>query len=93
MLVVAFALIKETKHIVNKDVLDALGEDGIVARGGNVDVPELVRALKEGRIAGAGLDIFENEPEVPAELSVLTSESRSDLRGHTIATLKPSLQT
>ena len=57
----------------------------------------MIRALKEGRIAGAGLDIFENEPKVPAELwsmdnvvmthhiAVFTSESRSDLRDTTIA--------
>nr|CAB3486360.1 unnamed protein product [Digitaria exilis] len=103
VLVVACALNKETRHIVNKDVLEALGKDGIiinVGRGANVDEPELVKALKEGRIAGAGLDVFENEPEVPAELlsmdnvvlthhvAVLTSESRSDLRDHTIANLE-----
>jgi len=72
VLVVAWALNKETRHIVNKDVLDALGKDGIViniGRGANVDEAEMVRALKEGRIAGAGLDVFEDEPNnVPPEL-------------------------
>lgn len=103
VLVVACALNKETRHIVNKDVLDALGKDGIViniGRGANVDEAEMVRALKEGRIAGAGLDVFEDEPDVPPELlamdnvvltphvAVLTTESRSDLRDHTIANLE-----
>jgi len=36
-----------------------------------VDEPALVRALKDRRIAGAGLDVFENEPQVPAELMAL----------------------
>jgi len=103
VLVVAWALNKETRHIVNKDVLDALGKDGIViniGRGANVDEAEMVRALKEGRIAGAGLDVFEDEPNnVPPELLAMdnvaltphvaawTSGFRSDLRDRTIANL------
>ncbi|KAL6650213.1 hypothetical protein ACP70R_009138 [Stipagrostis hirtigluma subsp. patula] len=103
VLVVACALNKETRHIVNKDVLEALGKDGVIiniGRGANIDEVELIRALKEGRIAGAGLDVFENESEVPTELfsmdnvvmtphvAVCTSESRSDLRDHTIGNLE-----
>ncbi|CAL5029039.1 unnamed protein product [Urochloa decumbens] len=103
VLVVACALNKDTRHIVNKDVLEALGKDGTIiniGRGANIDEMELVRALKEGRIAGAGLDVFENEPKVPVDLfsmdnvvmtnhvAVFTSESRSDLRDHTIANLE-----
>ena len=55
-------------------MLDALGPKGFlinVARGSVVDEPALVRALKERRIAGAGLDVFANEPQVPAELMAL----------------------
>ncbi|MEO5772369.1 MAG: 2-hydroxyacid dehydrogenase [Burkholderiaceae bacterium] len=60
-----------TRHLVNVEVLDALGPEGFivnVARGSVIDEAALVRALVEGRIAGAGLDVFENEPKVPLEL-------------------------
>ena len=63
-----------TRHLIDADVLDALGPDGFivnVARGSVVDEAALVRALAERRIAGAGLDVFENEPQVPAELMAL----------------------
>jgi lactate dehydrogenase-like 2-hydroxyacid dehydrogenase len=63
-----------TKHLVNEAVLNALGPKGIlinVARGSVVDEAALVRALKDKRLGGAGLDVFENEPQVPAELIAL----------------------
>ncbi len=59
---------------VDATVLDALGRDGIlinVGRGSVVDQPALVRALEEGRIAGAGLDVFVEEPCLPAALAAL----------------------
>ncbi|KAJ7533000.1 hypothetical protein O6H91_13G028600 [Diphasiastrum complanatum] len=71
ILVLACALTKETTHIVNRDVLNALGPDGTlvnIARGAIVDEPELVKVLVEGRLGAAGLDVFENEPHVPKEL-------------------------
>jgi hydroxypyruvate reductase len=58
-------------HIVTAEVLEALGPEGIfvnVARGWLVDEAALVRALKDGRLGAAGLDVFEHEPEVPKEL-------------------------
>jgi hydroxypyruvate reductase len=58
-------------HIVTAEILDALGPHGIfvnVARGWLVDEAALVRALSEGRLGAAGLDVFENEPQVPAAL-------------------------
>ncbi len=61
----------ETRHMVNKDVLEALGPDGIVinvGRGTVVDEAALVAALRDKKILSAGLDVFEDEPRVPAEL-------------------------
>ncbi|CAN1236672.1 Glyoxylate/hydroxypyruvate reductase HPR3 [Linum grandiflorum] len=59
---------------INEMVMDALGKDGViinVARGAVIDEAELVRRLVGGEIAGAGLDVFENEPDVPEELKLL----------------------
>ena len=56
---------------VDFDVLEALGPDGYLinaARGTIVDQQALITALKTGIIAGAALDVFDGEPEVPAEL-------------------------
>jgi lactate dehydrogenase-like 2-hydroxyacid dehydrogenase len=58
----------ETKGLVNAAVLDALGTDGYlvnIARGSVVDEPVLLKYLQERRIAGAGLDVFADEPRVP----------------------------
>ncbi|EEF46450.1 glycerate dehydrogenase, putative [Ricinus communis] len=71
ILVVACALTEETRHIINREVIDALGPKGIlinIGRGAHVDEPELVSALLEGRLAGAGFDVYENEPMVPEQL-------------------------
>lgn len=60
-----------TNKIVNKEVLEALGSNGIlinVARGTVVDEEALITALKEKKILSAGLDVFEHEPKVPQEL-------------------------
>jgi hydroxypyruvate reductase len=58
-------------HIVTAELLDALGPEGIfvnIARGWLVDEPALVRALEDGRLGAAGLDVFEDEPRVPEAL-------------------------
>lgn len=70
-LVIAAAGGPASRNIVNRDVLDALGPKGIlinVARGSIVDEEALVAALTEGRLGGAGLDVFAHEPEVPEAL-------------------------
>ena len=58
----------ETQRMINASVLDALGPEGYlvnIARGSVVDEPVLLRYLQEKRIAGAGLDVFADEPRVP----------------------------
>lgn len=65
---------RETDKIVNAAVLAALGPKGYVvniARGSVVDEPALVQALAQGRLKGAGLDVFAQEPNVPGELLAL----------------------
>lgn len=60
-----------TKHLVNRDVLHALGPRGFVvnvSRGSVLDTLALIDALKHERIAGAGLDVIEGEPDVPRAL-------------------------
>lgn len=94
ILIVCCALNDQTYHLINKEVLQALGRQGViinVARGAIIDEKALVQFLQEGKIAGAGLDVFEHEPKVPEELlgldnvvlsphfAVFTEESFRDL--------------
>ncbi|MGJ7582414.1 2-hydroxyacid dehydrogenase [Variovorax sp. RHLX14] len=61
-----------TKHLVDAAVIDALGPRGVlvnIARGSVVDTSALAAALTEGRLAAAGLDVYESEP-LPPELLV-----------------------
>jgi lactate dehydrogenase-like 2-hydroxyacid dehydrogenase len=60
-----------TRHLIDADVLKALGPTGVlinVARGTVVDEQALIQALKSGTILSAGLDVYEDEPRVPQEL-------------------------
>lgn len=63
-----------TRHLVNQRVLSALGKKGTlinIARGSIVDEAELARSLSNGTIMGAGLDVFDHEPNVPDALLAL----------------------
>ncbi|WP_347093475.1 2-hydroxyacid dehydrogenase [Sphingomonas parapaucimobilis] len=62
---------EETRGVVDTGVLDRLGADGVlvnVARGSLVEEDALIAALESHRIAGAGLDVFADEPDVPYAL-------------------------
>lgn len=65
-----------THHLVDHRVLEALGPQGYlinIGRASVVDTAALVAALTEGRIAGAGLDVFDDEPRVPDALKRLSN--------------------
>lgn len=67
-------LSKENHHLISEAAIAQMKRKPIlinVSRGGLVDSPALSRALQRGRLSGAGLDVFEDEPNVPAEYLTL----------------------
>jgi lactate dehydrogenase-like 2-hydroxyacid dehydrogenase len=97
----------ETKGIVNAEVIKALGKKGTlvnVARGSVIDEPALVKALKDGTLGAAGLDVFADEPKVPEELFALenvtllphlgsaTHETRKAMADLVVANLRAHLK-
>ncbi len=84
----------ENTHMMNAERLALIGPKGMLinsARGDVIDQKALIAALKEGKLGGAGLDVFEGEPDVPAELIAMentvllphlgsaTTETREDM--------------
>ena len=89
-----------TRHLIDAKVLAALGssspQKGIlinVARGSVVDELALIDALERGVIAGAGLDVFEAEPQVPARLLALPQVVLSPHIGSATANTRQAMAT
>ena len=75
---------EQTRGMVDAQVLGALGKEGYlvnIARGALVDETALVRALQNGVIKGAALDVFANEPNVPDELLAMDNVVLSSHQG------------
>jgi len=67
-------LTEETRHLIDRKTLECMNRHAVLintSRGAVVDQAALLEALQYGRIAGAGLDVYENEPVVPRELLAL----------------------
>lgn len=68
----------ETRHLLNKDKLSLMKESAViinVARGPIIDDAALADLLNEGNIAGAGIDVFDGEPPLPADYPLLSAKN------------------
>ncbi|CAH2038096.1 unnamed protein product [Thlaspi arvense] len=103
VLILSCSLTDETHNIVNREVMETLGKNGVIiniGRGELIDEKEMVNCLVEGVIWGVGLDVFDNEPEVPEELfglenvvlsphsAGMTAESLNNVTEVTLSNLK-----
>ncbi|MFC3340287.1 2-hydroxyacid dehydrogenase [Paracandidimonas soli] len=73
-LVVAVPGGDDTRHLISREVLASLGPQGLlinISRGSVVDEDSLIQALQSGDLGGAGLDVYQHEPQVPAALIAL----------------------
>jgi len=87
-------LTAETRHLVGERELNLMKPTAFLvntARGPIVDENALVRALKEKRIAGAGLDVFENEPKVEPELLTMQNVVLTPHLGSAVTELRESM--
>ena len=65
-----------TRKIVDRSILDALGPQGTlinIARGALIDEDAMIAALQDGHLGAAGLDVFADEPHVPAALRAMSN--------------------
>lgn len=107
-LVVATVGGPSTFHLISREVLEALGPQGMViniARGPVIDEQALVEALESGRLGSAALDVFEQEPKVPDALKAndnvvllphigsATQETRREMENLLFANMQSFLQT
>jgi lactate dehydrogenase-like 2-hydroxyacid dehydrogenase len=61
----------ETRHLIDAEALELIGGRGVLvntSRGGLVDLDAVAAALRDGRLGAVGLDVYEGEPQVPAQL-------------------------
>jgi len=87
-------LSEETRHLIDDDALARFKPGAILvntARGGLIDSAALVSALRAGRLAGAGLDVYENEPKVPQELAELENVVLAPHIGSATATTRDAM--
>ena len=100
-------LTAETHHIIDDEALRVMKPTSVLinaARGGVVDEEALIRALQNGEISGAGLDVYKNEPEVNSSLMMknvvlsphvgtATTEARDDMGFRVIENIEVFLET
>src|SRR6476620_10514784 len=88
VLMVAVRAGADTEHAVDANILQKLGKDGYIvniSRGSVIDQPALIAALTDQNIAGAGLDVYANEPHAPDALTSLPNVVLSPhIGGHTL---------
>ena len=100
-------LTAETHHLIDAEALRAMKPTSVLinaARGGVIDEEALIRALQNGEISGAGLDVYKNEPKINCSLMMknvvlsphvgtATTEARDDMGFRVIENIEVFLET